>query len=122
MRLLIVFVIIWYKWKEIIAAFDHHARFLPRNLVDDFCFSSWKEVLLFYEEKEHWFLHEQMESELKEIFSDVSLSEWDAFCFYMAPSKRTPPELKPSPELKKRFKEIVELTRQKQNDISFMDK
>jgi hypothetical protein len=58
---------VWYEWQEIIAAFDFHARFLPRNLVGDHGFKTWEEVLAFYEENEAWFLHEQCSEELNQL-------------------------------------------------------
>jgi hypothetical protein len=58
---------VWYEWKEIIAAFDFAAQFLPRNLVDDFSFTAWDQVIAFYEKKEAWFLHDQAKDQLEEL-------------------------------------------------------
>jgi hypothetical protein len=57
----------WFQWKEVIAAFDFNARFLPRNLIDDFKFKSWNEVIAYYEKHEWWFLHDQMAEQREEL-------------------------------------------------------
>ena len=65
---------VWFQWKEIISAFDFAARFLPRNLVDDFKFSNWEQVIDYYKEHEAWFLHDQLKEqreELKKRFNEI---------------------------------------------------
>jgi hypothetical protein len=65
---------VWFQWKEVISAFDHSARFLPRNLIDDFKFSTWDQVISFYEKHEWWFLHDQLaeqREELKKRFNEL---------------------------------------------------
>lgn len=55
------------EWKEIQAACSYHGQFLPRNLIEDFGFCHWTEVLKYYSKHESWFLNKQMEEELEEL-------------------------------------------------------
>ena len=57
----------WFAWREITTVFHYRAAFLPRNLVDAYQFTTWQEVLTFYEDKEPWFLHPQCREELEQI-------------------------------------------------------
>ena len=59
------------EWKEIQAECSYSGQFLPRNLIEDFGFTKWSEVLAYYSEHESWFLSEQMKEErelLKQVF------------------------------------------------------
>ena len=38
-------------------------QFLPKNLIEDFGFRLWSEVLEYYSEHQPWFLYEQMKDE-----------------------------------------------------------
>ncbi|MGD1920794.1 MAG: hypothetical protein ACFCAD_19070 [Pleurocapsa sp.] len=51
------------EWKEIQAHFNYSGQFLPKNLIQDFGFTSWSEVLEYYSQHLSWFLHEQMKDE-----------------------------------------------------------
>ena len=55
-------------------SFSYKSRFLPRNLLEDFDFRNWQEVLDFYEQNEPWFLHPQLAEDLgilKKAFEDA---------------------------------------------------
>jgi hypothetical protein len=56
-----------FAWKEIRGAFFHTAPFLPRNLIDDYRFTTWGQVVELYENEEHWILHDQMSEDLSMI-------------------------------------------------------
>ena len=59
------------EWKEIQAECAYSGQFLPRNLIEDFGFSKWSQVLEYYSQHAFWFLHEQMREDreaLKEAF------------------------------------------------------
>ena len=50
-----------FEWKEIQAAFNHQGQRLPRNLVEDFGFRHWDEVLEYYsEQQDSYFLIGQL--------------------------------------------------------------
>ena len=51
------------EWKEIQAACSYRGQFLPRNLIEDFGFHRWSEVLEYYSKHQPWFLYEQMKDE-----------------------------------------------------------
>ncbi len=60
-----------YEWREIQAVFNHSSQFLPKNLVKDFNFRHWNEVLEYYSEHTSWFLCEQLKEDreaLKQAF------------------------------------------------------
>lgn len=64
----------WHQWREIQAAFKFEGQFLPRNLVQDFGFRRWEEVIDYYSKHEPWFLHDQMRDEqeaLRQAFEQV---------------------------------------------------
>lgn len=66
----------WFKWKEIQAECSYHGQFLPRNLIQDFGFLQWQEVLDYYAQHQAWFLHEQMKEDreaLRQAFERESL-------------------------------------------------
>ena len=54
-------------WKEISIISNYHAQFLPRNLIEDFGFFNWQEVLDYYQKYENWFLHEQLRNETEQL-------------------------------------------------------
>jgi len=67
------------EWKEVQAAFNYSGQYLPRNLIEDFGFTKWSEVLEYYSEHEPWFLSKQMKDEceaLKRAF-EQKISEID---------------------------------------------
>ena len=67
------------EWKEVQGAFNYSGQYLPRNLIEDFGFTNWSEVLEYYLEHESWFLSEQMKNEcqaLKQAF-EQKISEID---------------------------------------------
>ncbi len=47
------------EWKEIQAECSYSGQILPRNLIEDFGFRRWEEVLKYYSEQDSWFLCEQ---------------------------------------------------------------
>lgn len=51
------------EWKEVKGSFGYSGQFLPRNLIEDFGFTEWSEVLKYYTEQDSWFLMEQMREE-----------------------------------------------------------
>ena len=55
------------EWREIQAACSYSGQFLPRNLIEDFGFRRWSEVLEYYSEHQPWFLYEQMKDERKAL-------------------------------------------------------
>lgn len=57
----------WATWKEIGRPEHHYGKFLPRNLIDDFAFASWNDVMTYYEAHELWFLHEQLSRDLASL-------------------------------------------------------
>ncbi|MEL6440268.1 MAG: hypothetical protein AAFQ80_13550 [Cyanobacteria bacterium J06621_8] len=56
-----------FSWKEISVISGYHAQFLPRNLIEDFGFFSWHEVLDYYHQHESWFLHEQLKGDRRQL-------------------------------------------------------
>ena len=65
------------EWKEILAACSYSGQFLPRNLIEDFGFRQWSEVLKYYSKRQFWFLHKQMKNEkqaLKRAFKQKLLA------------------------------------------------
>ena len=48
------------EWKNIRGALGYSGQFLPRNLIEDYGFTKWSEVVEYYAEHESWFLSEQM--------------------------------------------------------------
>ncbi len=56
--------------------------------------------------------------ELDEVFSNIHLTEWEAFCHFIGPDRKNFPEIKLGPEAELKFKEIVEISRQKQKHDS----
>jgi hypothetical protein len=68
----------WYHWREIQAACKFQGQFLPKNLVEDFGFHHWEEVMEYYAKNAPWFLHEQMRDEreaLQQAFEQVAISD-----------------------------------------------
>ena len=68
------------EWKEIQAACSYSGQYLPRNLIEDFGFTEWSEVLEYYSEHQAWFLSKQMKDEceaLKRAF-EQKISEIDS--------------------------------------------
>ncbi len=66
-----------YEWKEIQAVFNFHSQFLSKNLVEDFEFTAWEEVLDHYSFFAPWFLHQQLQEEriaLKQAFEQEVMS------------------------------------------------
>ena len=51
------------EWREIQAACSYNGQFLPKNLIQDFGFSHWSEVLEYYSQHQSWFLCEQIKDE-----------------------------------------------------------
>lgn len=51
------------EWKEIQSGCSYYAQFLPRNLIEDYGFRCWEEVLLYYSKYQPWFLHEQLKQQ-----------------------------------------------------------
>lgn len=67
----------WHQWREIQAASKFEGQFLPRNLVQDFGFQRWEEVVEYYSKHESWFLHDQMREEreaLRQAFEQVTIA------------------------------------------------
>lgn len=67
----------WYQWREIQAAFKFEGQFLPKNLVQDFGFRHWQEVVEYYAQHESWFLHDQMRDEreaLRQAFEQAAIA------------------------------------------------
>lgn len=67
----------WQEWKEIQAAYKFEGQFLPKNLVQDFGFHRWEEVMEYYSKHEPWFLHDQMRDEreaLRQAFEQVAIA------------------------------------------------
>ncbi len=50
-----------YEWRQVQAVFNYHSQFLPKNLIQDFGFLHWKQVLRHYSIHAPWFLHEQFQ-------------------------------------------------------------
>lgn len=66
-----------FEWREIQAVFNYDSQFLPKNLVKDFAFSHWQEVLAYYSEHESWFLDQQLRDErdaLRQAFEQEVLT------------------------------------------------
>ena len=70
---------------------------------------------LYIKKVKAYFLPNLPKKQLDEVFSDTLLTEWEAFCYFIRPNKKNYPEIKFSPEADLKFKEIVEISRQKQN-------
>lgn len=67
----------WYQWREIQAVFNFEGQFLPKNLIKDFGFHHWEEVIRYYSEHASWFLHEQMKDEreaLRQAFEQIAIA------------------------------------------------
>ncbi|MEM7593510.1 MAG: hypothetical protein AAF383_18685 [Cyanobacteria bacterium P01_A01_bin.83] len=56
-----------FDWREIQAKFNHNGQFLPKNLIQDFGFRYWEEVLEYYLKHKSWFLSEQMRDDLEAL-------------------------------------------------------
>jgi hypothetical protein len=68
----------WYHWREIQVTCKFQGQFLPKNLVEDFGFHHWEEVMKYYAKNAPWFLHEQMRDEreaLQQAFEQVAISD-----------------------------------------------
>ena len=67
------------EWKEIKTIWMYMGQFLPRNLIEDYGFRRWEEVLEYYSKHESLLLYEQMNEEreaLKQAFEkQVSIAQ-----------------------------------------------